>query len=74
MATANVTGYELGKRLVEMGLIPRKTRRIVIDINVQEVVKVYYSTLADQSLIDALLDHLTEAKFIEVPEKPDLQD
>lgn len=70
MARPIPTGYEIGKKLADAGLIPRATRRIVVDISMNDLVTVYYSTYPDSAFLDKLIEHLTDAKFVEVPEKP----
>ena len=58
MAIAMVDGNEISKRLVEAGLIPHHTRRIVIDIQSKCCVMVYYETFADNKTIDLVLEEL----------------
>ena len=58
MAEACVNGNEINKRLVEIGLIPHNTRRIVIDIQSGSCVMVYYETFADKETVDLVLEEL----------------
>ena len=57
-----ISGYELCQSLVEAGLIPEKTRRIVIDIPVEDAVKVYYETFADDAMVELAVEELIKNK------------
>ena len=57
-----IQGVTVGKKLVDAGLIPPDTVRLMVDINVNELVKVYYETNAGEGLIDELLAQITTHK------------
>ena len=49
-----IFSIELSRPLVEAGIVPPNTNRIVIDIPANGVVGVYYSVFADERLIEIL--------------------
>lgn len=55
---AVVMDMGIWKRLSEAGLIPPQTRRVIIDIQVGHIGKVYYEAFADSETVDLVLDHL----------------
>lgn len=56
---------DLAKRLKEFGLVPENTRRIIIDVEVGEPVKLYFDTFAKPTLTDAIdAEFLMNAKVV----------
>lgn len=67
-------GHEIGKRLVDAGLVPPHVCRIVIDIQCNEAVKVYYECFADKSLLNEVMDSLLSKKPLVQEVKPQAVD
>lgn len=44
-----LAGIELGRKLVEAGIVPANACRVFIDIDIHRAVKVYYTTHPDDS-------------------------
>ena len=55
-------GFDICKPLVDAGLIPKDTRRIVIDIKATEIVTVYYETNASKEMLDVSIESLVRFK------------
>ena len=53
-----VSGAEFGKRLCDAGLIPGNSRRIVIDIQSDRCVMIYYEIYADSKTLDVVVEEL----------------
>jgi hypothetical protein len=47
-----ITGRGLGKKLVDAGIVPANTIRIIIDIDVNSAVKLYYEVFGDERLLE----------------------
>ena len=45
-------GHEIQDELVKSGIVPRNCTRVVIDIPVNDLVKVYYEVYGDERLLD----------------------
>ena len=60
MAVLATTSLTIGKALVEAGILPPECTRIVIDININDVVKVYYQTNGTEKLLDVVMLAITE--------------
>jgi hypothetical protein len=45
---------EFSEHLQAIGLVPPQTRRIIIDVQVGECVKIYYDTFASPTLLQAI--------------------
>ena len=58
-----VAGNSIVDILKDKGLLPERTQRVVIDIDVNEVVTIYYQTVPNGLNLDQLFD---DGKFIEV--------
>lgn len=56
MAAKIINADGLAKVLSDRGLVPPNCRRIVIDAEAQEPVKIYYETYADERLIEVFQD------------------
>lgn len=54
-----IVGSKLGTRLVEAGLVPKNTTRILIDISADDVVRVHFQTLGGEPLV-AVFDEVLE--------------
>lgn len=54
-----IVGSKLGTRLVEAGLVPKNTTRILIDIAANDVVRVHFQTLGGEPLA-AVFDEVLE--------------
>lgn len=67
MAKAVLLGQYLATKLTEAGLVPKDASRIIIDIPVNEAVKIHYETFCDRKLLDMGLPELL-AKHFEVAE------
>lgn len=59
---------EWWKELREKGIIPPQVTRMIIDISMQNPVRVYYETLAEPSMLGGLPNILKGADFIDVGE------
>ena len=58
-----VTGREIvGAKLAEAGLIPDDTKRLIVDIPCDGVVKVYYDTFGNERLCEVVLEALIKNK------------
>jgi hypothetical protein len=59
-----VFGVEIGKKLCDAGVIPEGVDpvRIVIDINMDEPVTVYYQCHGDKQMIDLTIEELIKVK------------
>lgn len=58
-----VTGREIiGAKLAEAGLIPDNTKRLIIDVPCDGVVKVYYDTFGNEHLCEAVVEALLKNK------------
>ena len=55
-------GDIIGKALYEAGLIPDNTRRIVIDIQCDSYVMIYYETYASREMMDITIESLIQHK------------
>lgn len=71
---AVLLGQDLGKKFIDAGLVPKNTKRIILDMEVNEAVRLYFETLADErvscmSLPEILLDHFEEHGLTEVKQK-----
>ena len=57
-------GRDLINKLQDAGIIPRDLliRRVIIDFQIEDTVKVYYETLADKVTMDFCLDELVKHK------------
>lgn len=77
VAAWQTDGYCFAQKLIAAGVeLPKRTKRIVIDIQMNEPVTIYYSTLADQQVMDRIVEALAgmaahETKMVEVPASPD---
>lgn len=61
-----VLGHTLIQRLQAAHLLPPACRRVVVDVQVNEVVKVYYECFGSEELLEVLLPPaLTEGIVIE---------
>lgn len=58
----SVVGYDFLKPLHEAGLVPDYTKRVVIDIPVNDCVKVYYETFASKEILDVTIESLIKHK------------
>lgn len=54
MAVQSISGRNTGliKALTDAGVIPDKTRRVIIDIDYESLVTIYYEVLADERLLN----------------------
>ncbi len=61
---AALDGYDIAKRLIEAGIIPKDLTvcRVVIDIRVDSAVKIFYETCADEIALDICLESLIANK------------
>lgn len=57
-------GFSIAKKLIEAGIIPKDlaVRRIVIDVQVDEPVSIYYETYADKVALDICVESLMANK------------
>ena len=55
---AAVHTCEFMKQFVEAGLVPDNCRRIVIDLEVNDAVKVYYECFGDDKFVPRFVDHV----------------
>lgn len=62
MTMAFIDAFEIGSKLAEAGLIPEKVRRIVIDINIDSAVTIYYETFASKETVDLIIEELIKRK------------
>ncbi len=63
------------KQLIDAGVAPPETRRLIIDIPVDDVVKVYYECYGDEKMFTTeLAVALQKADIIRVPGKDDPND
>lgn len=51
-----IAARELSRLLQEKGIVPPHCTRIVIDIGVDEMVKVYYTVYGDERLLEVMQD------------------
>ena len=58
----STNGHTIGKALHEAGLIPDNTRRIVIDIQCDSYVVIYYETYASKEMMDITIESLIQNK------------
>ena len=59
------------ERLQEAGVIPRESRRIIIDIHRDAIAKVYYECNGDERMVDRdLMDAVQNSKPIGIAEAP----
>lgn len=56
-------------KFVEAGIVPKNCRKIVIDMEVGDAVKVYYSCYGDQEMIEVLVPALLEPAVRIIPAK-----
>jgi len=49
-------------KLIEAKILPENTRRIVIDINYDSMVTVYYETVTSEKLMEITIDTLMQYK------------
>lgn len=58
-----VDGLEFGNALIKAGIVPDiPLKRIVLDIQIDEVVTVYYEALVDEKTLDLCLEELIKNK------------
>ncbi len=50
------TGLELVKKLKDKGFLPPNCKRILVDISVDDVVKIYFACYADRDALEMLLE------------------
>jgi hypothetical protein len=55
---------ELGRKLIEAGIVPKDTRRVVIDIPCDGAVVLYVECLGDQRLLELGTDDFKNAVVI----------
>lgn len=55
-------GFDIGNKLYKAGLLPERVKRIVIDINLNEIMTIYYETIASQEAIDLTIENLIQHK------------
>ena len=65
-----ITSWEIGKALTEAGLIPEKTKRIAVDIDINETPTVIFTTIGNKALLDAIWPHLDRFKVRELIVQP----
>lgn len=49
-----ITAFDLGKILIDAGLIPPTTRRFVIDCDLDKPVTIYVEQFADERLLEVI--------------------
>ena len=59
--TRGVSTAPIGQVLADAGLIPEQITRVLIDIKPNDLVRVYYSTIATEEKFRATLDAIVEA-------------
>jgi len=65
-----IKGFELGIELLDKGLVPKDCHRVVIDIPVDGLVKIYYATYDNSPKLDDLIKRLlVEGTPSEIPKR-----
>ena len=54
--TRLIVARELAQILVERGIVPRHAHRVIIDIEAEQPVKVYYTVYGDERLLEVFQD------------------
>ena len=66
---AKLTGQDVGNRLVDAGVIPPGTRRVIIDIPANGMVVMYLEKFTDNAHFDIVRDILSgKTQIIEIKE------
>jgi hypothetical protein len=62
MSVVPVIGSDFLKALMAAGVVPNNARRVIIDLDVESAIKVYYETWADKEAIESkpVLDAVLE--------------
>lgn len=56
------SGMQIATKLKEKGLIPDRVKRIVIDIQIDNCVTIYYETVASENQMDVVIEQLMKNK------------
>ena len=60
-----VGGVELGKALAAAGLVPDNCSRMIVDVQVNDVVRVYYTCFGDEDLLRVVVDLAREHLIVD---------
>ena len=64
MAVQPVMAKGIQDQLVDAGIVPKNCTRVIIDIGLDSILKVYYEAYGDQRILD--LDLMSALKDVEV--------
>ena len=64
MGPTYLHGWDLMRRLVELGVIPPHTRRVIIDAHCQDVVKIYVEHVDASPLLRLEAHDIADARVI----------
>ena len=64
MATQPILANSIQQQLIDAGIVPDNCTRVIIDIGLDSILKVYYETYGDKRIFD--LDLMSALKDVEV--------
>lgn len=64
MAVQPVMTNSIQQQLIDAGIVPENCTRVIIDIGLDEILKVYYEAYGDKRILD--LDLMSALKDVEV--------